>query len=477
MQLSRLSIPPTDLRLLDLPERVLQFGTGVLLRALPDYFIDKANKQGIFNGRVVVVKSTEGETDVFARQDNLYTICVRGIEHGREIRENIIGTAISRVLAARTQWDHILACARNPELSIIISNTTEVGIILTDDDPRAQPPASFPGKLLALLWERWQLFNGAADKGFIIIPTELITNNGVELKRILLELAARNNMEPTFMRWVEAHNRFCNSLVDRIVPGKPADMAALGLPYEDQLLTMAEPFRLWAIEGNDAVKRELGFAGADAGVVIAPSIEQYKELKLRLLNGTHTFCCGPAFLSGMGITRKATLDPAFSVYMRKLMEEIAASIPLHIEEQTRKAYAAQVLERFANPSIDHQWISITLQYSSKMRMRNLPLLESWYQRYHTVPLMMATGFAGYIYFMKGVYNGEAHTIKDDKASLFHSWWQQLNADQVVDAALSSEALWGRDLRELPGFRDAVARILMGMLAQGVFPTLKQMTER
>jgi tagaturonate reductase len=240
---------------------------------------------------------------------------------------------------------------------------------------------------------------------------------------------------------------------------------------------MAEPFRLWAIEGDDEVKRKLSFAEADAGMVITPNIEQYKELKLRLLNGTHTFCCGPAFLSGMGITRNATLDKDFAPFMRRLMEEISASIPLEIDAATRQTYAAQVLERFANPSIDHQWINITLQYSSKMRMRNLPLLETWYKRYNTVPPMMATGFAGYLYFMKGVYNGNEYTIKDDKSELFRHWWTTLNTDELVDAALSSEALWGRDLRELPGFRDAVARILMGMLAQGVFETLKQMTAR
>lgn len=477
MQISRSLLPEGDRRLLELPEKVLQFGTGVLLRTLPDYFIDKANKQGIFNGRVVVVKSTEGETDVFARQDNLYTICVRGIENGAEVRENIIGTAISRVLSARTQWQEILKAAHNPELSIIISNTTEVGITLTDDDPNADPPASFPGKLLAFLRERWRHSQGASDKGFIIIPTELITNNGEELRRIVLELAKRNHMEAVFIEWLQQHNKFCNSLVDRIVPGKPADTEKLGLSYQDELLTMAEPFRLWAIEGDEEVKRRLSFAGADPGMVITPNIERYKELKLRLLNGTHTFCCGPAFLSGMGITRNATLDPDFSKYMHRLMEEISASIPLQIDEQTRKTYAAQVLERFANPSIDHQWISITLQYSSKMRMRNLPLLETWYQRHNSVPTMMATGFAGYIYFMKGIYNGEAHTIKDERAEIFRNWWQTLNVDQVVDAALSSETLWGRDLTPLPGFRDAVARILMGMLAQGVFPTLKQMTER
>ena len=465
----------TGRHLLELPETVLQFGTGVLLRALPDHFIDKANKQGIFNGRVVVVKSIPGDTDRFAAQDNLYTVCVRGMEQGKPFREDIINMAISRVLSANTQWREVLDRARDPALRIILSNTTEVGIVLTDDDPHAQPPSSFPGKLLAVLYERWRYGGRQTAEGFIIVPTELIPKNGDELRRIVLELAKRNGMEPEFLAWIDRQNRFCNSLVDRIVPGKPADTGKLGLPYDDDLLTVAEPFRLWAIEGDDDVRQALRFAEADAGVVITPDIEMYKELKLRLLNGTHTFCCGPAFLCGLGITRQATADPDFSAYMRRLMEEISASIPLDIDAATRNAYAAQVMDRFANPYIDHAWLSITLHYSSKMRLRNLPLLETWYHRHSGVPNMMAAGFAGYICFMRGVYNGVAHPIQDDKAALFHEWWQTLNADDLVDAVLGSEALWGKDLRALPGFRDAVARILMGMLSQGVSKTLNQMT--
>src|SRR6186997_3664458 len=89
IQAAALKIP--DEALFNLPERVLQFGTGVLLRGLPDYFIDKANRQGIFNGRIVVVKSTtHGDTSAFEKQDGLYTHCIRGIENGQKKEENII---------------------------------------------------------------------------------------------------------------------------------------------------------------------------------------------------------------------------------------------------------------------------------------------------------------------------------------------------------------------------------------------------
>jgi tagaturonate reductase len=142
-----------DVALLELPEKVLQFGTGVLLRGLPDYFIDKANKQGIFNGRIVVVKSTDGgDATAFDKQDGLYTICVRGIEDGKNQEENIVCSSISRVLSAKNEWNKILECAHNPQMKIIISNTTEVGIELVQDDIKRHPPVSYPGKLLSFLY-------------------------------------------------------------------------------------------------------------------------------------------------------------------------------------------------------------------------------------------------------------------------------------------------------------------------------------
>src|SRR5258706_4748737 len=176
-----------DGKLFSLPEKVLQFGTGVLLRGLPDYFIDKANRNGIFNGRIVVVKSTsQGSAGAFDQQDGLYTLCVRGIDKGAMMDEMIINSSISRVLAAREDWTAILKCAHDPGMKVIISNTTEVGIVLTDDDITLSPPASFPGKLLAFLHERYRALNGSEDSGMVIIPTELIVDNGRQLRSVVL---------------------------------------------------------------------------------------------------------------------------------------------------------------------------------------------------------------------------------------------------------------------------------------------------
>lgn len=497
MQLSKKTVPQLNgtatEALFQLPEKVLQFGTGVLLRALPDYFIDKANKQGIFNGRVVVVKSTDsGGADAFAAQDNLYTVCVRGIENGKNISEDIVNAAISRVLSAKTNWNEILDCAHCKEMQLIISNTTEVGIQLVQDDIGDEPPVSFPGKLLAFLYERFKAFEGAPESGMVIVPTELITDNGTKLESIVLELAHRNGLDFKFIEWLENHNTFCNSLVDRIVPGKPGkeELAALEntLGYNDELLTMSEVFRLWAIEGDEKAKKILSFAAADAGVVIADDITQFKELKLRLLNGTHTFNCGLAFLAGFDITRESVTDDVYAVFAKQLMQqEIAPAIPFAIDAAVKKDFADKVFDRFCNPAINHQWISITMQYTSKMKMRNVPLLQQYYKVTGKTPLLMATGFAAYLLFMKavklesgkyfGLLNEKYYEIKDDAASYYYAAWQHNNPAQLVQAVLSNETLWEANLAQLPGFAATVTEQLHQLIENGAMAVVEALVNK
>lgn len=486
-----------DEKIFELPEKVLQFGTGVLLRALPDYFIDRANKQGIFNGRVVVVKSTDSDSSAFDRQDGLYTVCVRGVENGKTVEENIINASISRVLGAKTEWQRILECAHNQEMKVVFSNTTEVGIQLVDDNINSEPPVSFPGKLLAFLFERFKAFNGSKESGMVIVPTELITDNGSKLESIVLELAHRNNLDFKFIEWLENQNTFCNSLVDRIVPGKPnaADTKKLEaeLGFEDELLTMSEVFRLWAIEGDEKMKEVLSFYKADNAVVITPDITLFKELKLRLLNGTHTFNCGTAFLSGFNITRDAVTHPVYGRFTKELIQsEIAPAIPFAIDKKIKEDFANSTFERFCNPFIDHQWQSITVQYTSKMKMRNIPLLQRHYELNNSAPMHMATGFAAFLLYMKATRkegskyygerkipanNQEEYEIKDDSAEYFYNLWRNNNSDKVAAAVMSHEEMWDADLAQLPGFLQAVQEQLKDMLTNGVLATVEQLATK
>jgi tagaturonate reductase len=473
-----------------LPEKVLQFGTGVLLRGLPDYFIDKANRQRLFNGRVVVVKSTTaGTASEFEKQDNLYTLCIKGVENGKLIEENIICAAIGRVLSAATQWKAILECAHSSEIKIIISNTTEVGLNLILESIDQNPPASFPAKLLAFLKKRFDYFRGNAENGLVIIPTELIPDNGNKLRAVLIRLADHNQLDRSFIHWLVEHNRFCNSLVDRIVPGKPdaetMDNFQHQFGYEDDLLTMAETYRLWAIEGDAYVRSVLSFAGADAGVIIEEDIEVYRELKLRLLNGTHTLSCGVSFLAGIETVYDAMNNLTISRYISDLMKnEIAPAIPYEISGEKKGAFADRVLDRFRNPHIRHLWINITVQYSAKMKMRVLPVLLTHYKNYSFVPVRVAFGFAAWIVFMKvkekrgedffGEWEGVPYLIKDDQAAYFYNEWQISGEKRIVSSVLSNQTFWGVDLTALTGFEHSVEANLQSILQSGVIHSLGQL---
>ena len=478
---AELDVPDEDL--FDLPESVLQFGTGILLRGLPDYFIDKANKKGIFNGRIVVVKSTNtGDSADFDKQDGLYTLCVRGLENGIQKPENIINCSISRVLSASNQWEQILDCAHNMNMKLIISNTTEVGIQLVHEDIRKHPPVSFPGKVLAFLYARYNAFGGSEESGMIIVPTELIVDNGKKLEAIVLELAHLNGLEDGFIEWLECCNHFCSSLVDRIVPGKPDRALQTKLEgelgYEDNLLIMSEVYRLWAIEGDEKVKKVLSFSQVDEGVVIEPDIELHRELKLRLLNGTHTLACGLSFLSGFDTVVSAMEDESISSFIADVMQnEIAHSIPFPVDARLAHDFCVKVLDRFRNPQIQHQWLTITTQYSSKMKMRIIPVLLRHYEQYEHAPELMVLGFAAYLYFMKvvkrvdgkffGEMNGKNYIINDDQAELFMKRWNKNNPAALVKEVMRDDSFWGADLSVLPGFSNAVLEKLNMIIEKGI----------
>lgn len=473
----------------DLPEKVLQFGTGVLLRGLPDYFIDKANRAGVFNGRVVVVKSTGANTAEFDQQDALYTLCVRGIENGFPVAENIISSAISRVIAAEKDWQEILEVAKSANLQIVVSNTTEVGIQYVEESIKNSPPVSFPAKLLALLYERFKAFNGDNNKGLIIVATELIPDNGTKLGEIVLKLAHYNKLEANFIVWLAQANTFCNSLVDRIVPGKP-DAATLEtlqaeLGYQDNLLSMTEPYRLWAIEGGRHVADVLSFATVDEGVIIAEDIEIYRELKVRLLNGTHTLSSGIAFLLGIDTVNNAMSNELMSHYIETLMAtEIGPAIPYEVTKKQTDAFASAVKDRFANPSIEHFWTSIAFQYSMKMKIRILPLLLNYYKIFNQVPSHIALGFAAYLAFSRvqrkedglyfGLNNGAGYRLNDDSAPYLFEKYSQYK-DDFVEQVLADENIWGVNLIQLTGFIPAVKQLYLEIINHGMATTLSGFT--
>ncbi len=472
-----------------LPEKVLQFGTGMLLRGLPDYFIDQANRKHIFNGRVVVVKSTShGDVSAFKDQDGLYTVCERGVLNGKNVEENIINASISRVLMANEEWHKILECARNPEMKIIISNTTEMGLRLVEEDVRLTPPASFPGKLLAFLYERFKAFDGSKESGFVIIPTELIPDNGRVLESIVMELAHLNGLEEGFIEWLEGCNHFCSSLVDRIVTGMPDEKEKEKifeeLGYQDDLLNVTEVYNLWAIEGGAEVKEVLSFYKVNEGVKIEPDINIFRELKLRLLNATHTLSSGTAFLSGIDTVKDAMDDKIMSVFIDKLMSaEIAPSIPYEIDTSVKQQFIRDVQDRFRNPHLHHHWKTIAQNYSQKMKLRCAPLVAQHYKDKDSLLPLISFGFAVWFRYMKAVkeengkffgeLNGEPYLIDDKEASKHFELWTSNDVNKIVSAILGDDHFWDCSLMSYKGFHEAILKDFELISQKGVKAAMAQ----
>jgi tagaturonate reductase len=472
-----------------------------LLRGLPDYFIQKANERGSFDGSIVIVKSTDGQTDEFASQDNLYTVAVRGIQQGKTVEANTVVSAVSRVMAAQTQWTEILMLARNPHLQIVISNTTEVGLDYVEESIFQKPPKSFPAKLTAFLYERFRSVGGSKAKGMIVIPTELVTDNGLKLRDAVEKLTAYNELGKLFTKWLKFHVRFCNSLVDRIVT-RPTDEARQELQtevgYTDDLLTFTEPYHLWAIEGDDRVREMLPFADTPE-IIIDEDINFYKERKLRVLNGTHTLTMPLGYLLGLETVADEMNHPLMSRFVESLMlGEIVPTVPHYgvpgMDADAIKSFANDVLDRFRNPYLDHLLLNISMQETAKMQARNVATLQRYYEQGKGVPRHMAFGFAAYLLFMRAVreengqFMGEisvpgggllAYPIRDDKAGYFYGDWQTVKDNSLtavktfVKSVLSDTKLWQADLNALPGFCETVATNLHAMLTNGVETTLEK----
>lgn len=432
-----------------LPDKVLQFGTGVLLRGLPDYFIEKANQKGVFNGRIVVVKSTEiGDISSFQEQDNLYTLSIQGIKNGQIVNKHIICSAISKVLQANTQWSEVLTSAANPGIQLIISNTTEAGLQYVEEKLTHAPSISFPGKLTQCLYHRYVHLGHSPDSKIVVLPTELLTDNGFILKKIIEKLIHFNDYPPSFSDWVNEKVIFSNTLVDRIVPGKLSDEQQKNLlekyGYTDSHAIMCEPYALWAIEGGQEVRDLLTFSSANDEIKIVPDISQFKELKLRILNGSHTLLCAKAIAERFETVYLAMSDPIFRKYAEELIfDEIIPSLPAEIKRDDKISFAKDVLDRFSNQNIAHKWTSIAVQYPMKLTIRVLPLLKSYTHSMGNPPSKMVECINEILYFLLSSEDTQMDDIS--KAAIDKIKMSPSSIEEKATLLLKEEKIWGEDL--------------------------------
>ncbi len=470
------------------PEKVMQFGEGNFLRAFVDDFIDIANEKAGFNGKVVLVQPiAQGLTELINRQEGLYTLYLRGSEKGVRVDDRRVISAVSRCVNPYENWDAVLEAARSADLEIIVSNTTEAGIVYDADSTFDQvPPHSFPAKLTRVLYERFT----AGQKGIVMLSCELIDNNGRELLKCVNRHIDDWGLGDGFRRWVNEENIFCSTLVDRIVPGrirdpKEAEALAAANGYEDPLTDVGEVFGIWVIEGPDGLKDRLPFKKAGVPVIVVPDVTPYKKRKVRILNGAHTGFVLGAYLAGYDIVRDCMQDGTVLGYMnRMLYDEVIPTLPL--DKKDLEEFARAVQDRFNNPFVNHELMSISLNSTSKWRARNMPTFLDYVKEKGMLPPCLTTSFAAYIAFYsndvqaltdKGLVcrrpKGNEYTVSDDRYVLEFYWNHRNDSpEELVHAVMTNTEMWGQDLTETTGFEAEAVRILKQIRADGALAAYK-----
>lgn len=424
------------------PPRVIQFGEGNFMRGFFNWQLAQMNKQGLFQRSAIVVQPIpQGLKALLDEQDDRYTVILEGLVDGVPMQKAEIISTIHEVIDPYQQWQEFLALADNEALDIIVSNTTEAGIRFDPSDTISDtPPSSYPAKLTALLYRRFQ----SKKSGFTIIPCELIDRNGEKLKQAVQSYAELWALPKAFSEWLDSDNQFCCSLVDRIVPGYPREQAAAYetlLGYQDQLIVTAEPFMLWVIEGSE-IEAKLPLAAAGLNVIVTDDMTPYRERKVHLLNGPHTAIVSLGCLAGLETVEDVMNDPDFALYVDRLFQNELIPM-LDLPETQLRAYAEEIKERFKNPYVHHQLQSIALNSVSKFTARLLPVLMRFYQKKQQIPLRITASLAALLHlYLTGLFEDDA------LVTAIFTEAKQLAPSAQYAFLLGNEALWQMDLRFL-----------------------------
>jgi len=445
------------------PERIIQFGEGNFLRAFVDWMIYKMNQNADFNSSVVIVQPLPtGMIDMLNDQDGLYHVNLQGLVKGETVNSIELIDVISRSLNPYNEFDAYLKLAEQPEMRFVFSNTTEAGIAF---DPNCKlddaPASSYPGKLTQLLYHRFKTFNGAADKGLLIFPCELIFHNGTELKKTIQQYIELWNLGGDFKNWFETACGVYSTLVDRIVPGYPRatiDEILEKIQLEDKLVVQAEIFHLFVIEAPKSIAKEFPADKAGLNVLFVPDEKPYHERKVTLLNGPHTVLAPVGYLAGLNIVKECLRDEVMSKFVYMILyKELLETLDLPKAEL--KKFANDIVERFNNPFVHHLLTSIMLNSFPKFKTRDLPGLKTYLERKGELPSGIVLGLAAIITYYKGGKRGENDIVpNDDKAiiDLLKILWSLNDVEMVAKGVLAAEFIWDENLNYIPGLTEKLS---------------------
>lgn len=465
------------------PSKVLQFGEGNFLRAFVDWIIFKMNDEVNFDSGVTVVQPIEeGLAEMINDQDGLYTLFLQGIKNGEPVRDKYLIDVVNNCINPYSDFQAYMETARDENIKIIISNTTESGIIyLKEERKNNGVQRSYPAKLLSWLYERYNAIEDRENSGVLLLPCELIESNGKNLKKILNRIASDWNLEEDFIKWMNNNNTYCNTLVDRIVTGFPReriDEICQELGYDDNLVVEGEQFHLWVIEGPKEVREMFPADRTGLNVVFTDDLQNYRTRKVRVLNGAHTSMVAVGLLSGIETVGQAVGDELVGKYIDDIMkEEISTTIDL--PEDELKVFVADVMDRFRNPYIRHMLGAISLNSNSKYETRVLPSILDYIKIEGKLPKKLVFGLASLITFYRGSYDGKCFELKDDQAIIqkyaiiWTKWNETLeSAEKLVKEVLSMDEIWKMDLNEVEGLHKMVSEYVYSINVYGMKKTLE-----
>lgn len=459
------------------PVKILQFGSGNFLRGFADWMLQELNRKMDFGAGVAVVQSiSRGE--LLQSQEGVFTVILKGIRDDEFVSEFVKVDVIQRIVNPAEDFKSFLDEGINPDLQFIISNTTEAGIQFSSEDMDVNTLAtSFPGKLTQLLYYR---FSNKLNSSLVVLPTELIEQNGEQLKSIILKYAQHWSLPSEFTFWLNANITFCNTLVDRIVSGfpkKPREQVFDELGYKDELVVEAEWFHLWVIEGPRWIAEVLPFRKAGFNVIFTHDSKPYRERKVRILNGAHTSMAIIGQIIGLQSVREAIDSPVLGKFLRRLIyDEIIPHIWGDLNELEK--YADEVINRFRNPAIDHKLVAISQQSFSKIKVRVLPSLIDDLERNGHVPERLSLVLASFLFYYRGAGDGKKFVLKDteDIIELMETAWAKTDSSesQIFDLCkhVLGQPIWGADLHKYPQLITCTSQHLFSIISRGMLETLK-----
>lgn len=469
-------------------DKIIQFGEGNFLRSFVDWQIDILNEKTNFDGGIVIVRPINTEfPPLLNTQDGLYTTLIRGMNEKNEVvKDYRVIKSVNREIPIYKEYQEFLGLASKESFRYIFSNTTEAGITFDEKDSFEDSPAStFPAKLTRFLFERFRIFNGAKDKGFVIIPCELIDYNGDKLKEIIIKYSKLWNLGDSFNLWLEEANTFCSTLVDRIVTGYPSEELEeiqKEIGYKDSFITSGEYFYLFVIQGPKWLEEELKLNEIKLNIKIVDDIKPYKTRKVGLLNGAHTAMVPVSYLYGEDYVKESIENPVIGKFVKDAMfNEIIPAIEM--DKTELEDFANSVISRFRNPYIKHKLMAISLNSMAKFNSRVMPQIISYKNKFGKFPEKLVFSLAGTMIFYKGYRNNETIDLKDDEHILdfYKNLWnsyenKEADLKSLANSLLAYEKNWGQDLSLIEGFSEELAKHLENILSKGMKVALEEISK-